>query len=343
MAIIKTEEKRGAEYRETNVPAIGPNDVLIKVRACAICGTDIHIYQWNKWAAANMRKAFSGLPRIMGHEFSGEVVKIGGNVGKVKIGDRVSAETHIACGQCYLCRTGNEYNCQQLKRFKDGIFGEYAVIPEYSAEKLGDNVSYEVGALMEPFGVAVHAVGKTAPVGDTVAVIGCGPIGLLMIKVIKAMGAAKIFASDISDFRLNLAKKAGADVLINPSATDPVKTVRDATDGLGAGHVFENSGNVKAAKQAFELLRRCGTMVMTGLPSEPLVLDAGSDIVWKGAKIYGSYGRDNFTTWELAKGLLDSGKVEIASIITNRFEFKDYREAFDVAERGLSGKILLIP
>ncbi|MCC8189195.1 MAG: alcohol dehydrogenase catalytic domain-containing protein [Planctomycetes bacterium] len=343
LAIVKTRAEPGAEYREVRVPEVGPDDVLVRVEAGAICGTDIHIYEWNAWAQENMQKAYSALPRIMGHEFSGTVVHVGKNVRKVKPGDRVAAETHIACGECYLCRTGNEYNCQYLKRFKDGVYGQYAVVPAYSAEKLGDNVPSDIGALMEPFGVAVHAASKTAPVGDTVAVIGCGPIGLLMIKVLRAMGAATIFASDVSDYRLAMAQKFGADVAINPTREDPVQVVRDATGGYGAGHVFENSGNVRAAKQAFELLRRCGTMVMTGLPSEPLRLDAGPDIVWKGAKIFGSYGRDNFTTWEIARGLLDTGRVRLDDIITHRFAFSDYQEAFAIARQGQSGKILLHP
>lgn len=342
-AIVKTKEERGAEYLEVNVPEVGPNEVLVKVKACAVCGTDIHMYQWNEWAATNVKKAYSGLPRIMGHEFSGEVVKVGQGVTKVKIGDRIAAETHIPCGHCYLCRTGSQFNCQNIKRFKNGVFAEYALIPEYCAEKVPDNISYEVAALFEPFCVAVHGASYVKMVGDTVAVIGAGPIGLFMIKMARIMGAASIFVSDISEYRLSLAKEAGADYLLNPAQMDVVKKVRDFTDGLGAGIVVETSGNVIATKQAYELLRKNGSMVMIGLPSKPLILDAGSDIVWKGATIYGVHGRDTFTSWEIAKSLLGTKRIEIESIITHRYKFTEYAKALELAEAGKTGKVILLP
>ncbi len=343
-AVVKAREGRGAEPRTLPVPGAGPGEVLVRVRSCAICGTDVHIYQWNSWAAANVAKAYSSLPRILGHEFSGEVVRVGEGVTRVKIGDRVAAETHLPCGDCYLCRTGNGFNCQNIRRFKNGVYAEYALIPEFSCEKLPDSVSYEIGSMLEPFSVAVHGAGKARMVGDSVAVVGAGPIGLFTVKLARAMGAAKIFASDVSDYRLDLAKKAGADVVVNAGREDVVKAVREGTGGLGAGVVFEISGNVKATKQAFELLRKCGTMVMTGLPSEPLVLDAGSDIVWKAATIHGIHGRETFTSWEISKSLLASGVVEIASLATHRFNlFAEYEKAFELAEKGLAGKILLLP
>jgi threonine 3-dehydrogenase len=279
----------------------------------------------------------------MGHEFCGEVVEVGANVTKVQPGDRIAAETHISCGQCFLCRTGKQYNCQHIRRFKDGIFAEYALIPEFSAEKIPEEISDDVAALFEPFGVAVHGASYVRMVGDTVAVIGTGPIGLFCIVLAKAMGAATIFASDISDYRLTLAKKAGADYTYNPFQEDLVTSVKELTRGLGAGVVFETSGNVKAAKQGFEILRRCGSYVMIGLPSEPLVLDAGPDIVWKGAKVYGAYGRDTFTTWEIAKNLVGRNKVDLTPLITHRFQFKDFQEAFELCEAGNTGKVILFP
>lgn len=342
-AIVKTKEERGAEYLEVEVPEVGPGEVLVKIKACAVCGTDIHMYQWNAWAAANVKKAYSGLPRIMGHEFSGEVVRVGEGVKKVKVGDRIAAETHVPCGECYLCRTGKQFNCQNVKRFKNGVYADYALIPEFCAEKIPDNIGYDVAALFEPFSVAVHGASYVRMVGDSVAVIGVGPIGLFSIKMAKAMGATTIFASDISEYHLSLAEKAGANYLLNPKEMNVVKEVRDATDGLGAGVVFETSGNVIAIKQAFELLRKSGSMVMIGLPSDPLVLDASSDIVWKGATIYGVHGRDVFTSWEISKNLLGSGKVEIESLITHRFKFNQFKKALELAEAGKTGKVLLLP
>jgi threonine 3-dehydrogenase len=279
----------------------------------------------------------------MGHEFCGEVVEVGADVTKVKPGDRIAAETHIPCGKCFLCRTGKQYNCQHIRRFKNGIFAEYALIPEFSAEKVPEEIPDDVAALFEPFGVAVHGASYVRMVGDTVAVIGTGPIGLFCIVMAKVMGATTIFASDISDYRLSLAKEVGADYTFNPLRDDVVAQIKALTHGLGAGVVFETSGNVKAVKQGFELLRKCGSCVMIGLPSEPLVLDLGTDIVWKGAKIYGVHGRDTFTTWEIAKNLLVTKKINLSKLITSRFPFPDFQEAFELCESGKTGKVLLFP
>jgi threonine 3-dehydrogenase len=342
-AIVKTKPEIGAEYLEVDVPVVGAGEVLVKVRACAICGTDIHIYQWNNWAAANVPRAYGGLPRIMGHEFCGDVVEVGPNVTKVKVGDRIAAETHIPCGQCFLCRTGKQFNCQNVRRFKNGVFAEYALIPEFSAEKIPHDIPYEVAALFEPFGVAVHGASHVRMVGDTVSVIGVGPIGIFCIVMAKIMGASTIFASDISDYRLSLAKIAGADYILNPNKEDVVSKIKGLTEGLGVGVVFETSGNVRGAKQGFEMLRKSGSYVMIGLPSEPLVLDAGSDIVWKGANVYGIHGRDNFTTWEIAKNLLTKNKIDLKHFVTHRFKFEEFKKAFDLCQIGETGKVILFP
>jgi threonine 3-dehydrogenase len=342
-AIVKTKRELGAEYTDFILPELGPNDVCVKVAACAICGTDVHIYEWNTWAERTVEKAYGPLPRIMGHEFSGDVVEVGKNVTKVKVGDRISAETHIPCGHCFLCRTGKQYNCQNVKRFKTGVFADYAIIPEFSAEIIPDNVSYHVASLFEPFGVAVHAVSYVRMIGDTVTVVGAGPIGLFAAHLAKTMGAAKVFITDVSDYRLDLAKKIGADVAINVKNTDPVRFIKEATSELGAGIVIETSGNVKAIKQGFEILRKNGSICMVGLPSEPLVLDAGPDIVWKAAVVYGIHGRDTFTTWEIAKNLISSGRVNLEPFITHKFSFKDFKQGFDLAIDGKTGKVLLLP
>lgn len=342
-AIVKVRHEPGAEYIDIEEPVVGESDVLVKVRACAICGTDIHIYQWNEWAQRTVPKIFGNKPRVMGHEFCGEVIKVGSRVKKVKPGDRVAGETHIACGQCYLCRTGEEYNCQYMGRFKNGVFAEYAVIPEYGAEIVPDSISDELAALFEPFGVAIHAAQLVRMVGDTVIVIGTGAIGLFAIIMAKVMGACRIIASDISDYRLSLAKKIGADYAINPKKDDIVSIVKNLTNGLGVDVIFETSGSVTAIKNGFEILRKCGTCLMIGLPSEPLVLDACSDIVWKGAKVLGIHGRDNFTSWEIAKRLLEANRVNLEPIITHQFDFKDYQEAFKVSSTGKAGKVILKP
>ena len=342
-AVVKVRKERGAVLETLPVPEVGPKEVLVKVRAAAICGTDIHMYQWNAWASQNVERSYSGLPRIMGHEFSGDVVKVGSEVTRVKPGDRVVAETHIPCGDCYICNIGEGFNCQHVKRFKNGVYVEYALIPEMSAIRFPDSLSYEEASVMEPFSVAVHGVSNTSVVGDTVGVIGAGPIGLFTIKLAKAMGASEIFVSDISEYRLELAKKCGAKYVFNPTKCDIVKEVKEKTNGLGLGTVFEISGNVKATKQAFECLRKCGTMIMTGLPSEPLVLDAGSDIVWKAAKIYGIHGREVYKSWEITKGLLGSGVIEVKSLITHKLDlFTEFDKGFELAESGNAGKVVFL-
>jgi threonine 3-dehydrogenase len=223
------------------------------------------------------------------------------------------------------------------------VFAEYAVIPEFSAEKIPESIPYHVAALFEPFGVSVHAASYVRMVGDTVAVIGSGPIGLFCIVLAKAMGAATVIATDVSDFRLSLAEKAGADYRFNPTTVDVVSKIKETTDGLGTGIVFETSGNVKAMKQGFEVLRKCGAYVMVGLPSEPLVLDAGADIAWKGAVVYGIHGRDTFTTWEIAKNLLATQTVDIEPLITHQMPFSEFEEAFTLCKMQQTGKVILTP
>ncbi len=342
-AVVKTKAQRGAEYMRVDVPDVGPEEVLVKVEVCAICGTDLHMFQWNRWAAENVIRSYGGLPRVMGHEFSGEVVKTGQNVTRVKVGDRIAAETHIPCGTCFLCRTERRHNCLDIRRFKDGVFADYALIPDFSAQKIPEDIPSELACLFEPFGVAVHGASLVRMVGDTVAVIGSGPIGLFSILMAKSMGASTIFATDISEYRLELAKKAGAHFLFNPQSTDVVSEIRTLTNGEGVGVVIETSGNVKAVKQGFEILRKCGSCVMIGLPSEPLILDAAPDIVWKEARVYGVHGRENFASWEIAKNLLKSGTIDLTPYITHRFPFDRFEEAFSVCESGRSGKVILYP
>ena len=342
-AIVKVTHEPGAHYIDVEKPQIGDHEVLVKIKACAICGTDIHIYQWNEWAQRTVPKIFGRQPRIMGHEFCGEVCKVGSLVTKVKPGDRIAGETHIACGNCYLCRTGEEYNCQFMGRFRNGVFAEYAAIPEYGAEVVPDFLSDELASLFEPFGVAIHAAQCVSLVGDTVVVMGTGAIGLFVVVMSRIMGAARIIAVDISGYRLSLAQKIGADVVINPLHSDVVAVIKDLTSGLGADVIFETSGNVAAIKQGFDSLRKCGTCLMIGLPSEPLVLDACSDIVWKGARVIGIHGRDNFASWEIAKRLMINNRIDLNPIITHRFTFEDFEKAFEVSASGNAGKVILKP
>lgn len=343
-AIVKTKRERGAEYKDVPVPEPEAEEVLVKVHAAAICGTDIHIYQWNKWAQENFERSFSKIPRIMGHEFSGEIVKKGSLVNNVEIGQRVACETHIPCGHCYQCRTGDTYNCLNIRRFRDGIYGEYAVVPAKNLVILPDSMTYDQASVMEPFSVATHGASMVSMVGDTVMVMGCGPIGLFIIKIARAMGASYIYASDISEYRRKLAMESGAEKVFDPAACDVVAEVKALTENLGCGTVFDTSGSVEAINQGFKILRKCGSMVMIGLPSKTLSFeDAGNDIVWKAAKIYGIHGREILKSWEISKGLIGSGRVNIDNLLTHKFPYSQYEKAFELAEKGLTGKVILYP
>lgn len=343
MAVVKAKKERGAEYREVPVPEVGPDEVLVKVRAAAICGTDIHTYQWNAWAQVNVEKAYSALPRIMGHEFSGDVVKIGSLVTNAKIGERVCCETHLACGECYQCRTGDSYNCQHIRRFKNGIYADYALVPAKCLVRIPDNMTYDQASVMEPFSVGTHAASKVRMVGEPVCIVGAGPIGLFLVKIAKAMGATEVYVTDISDYRLALAKECGADYAFDSSNVDVVEEIKKRTGGLGCGVVFDTSGNVDAIKQGFQILRKCGHMVMVGLPSKPLVLDASDDIVWKAATVHGIHGREIFRSWEISKGLIGNGVVDIDNLLTHRFKLSEFQKGFELAEQGLTGKVLFYP
>jgi threonine 3-dehydrogenase len=340
-AVVKTGYAPGADFIEVPVPQIENDDeVIVKVKKAAICGTDVHIYQWNDWAAETVPKMFKRLPRIMGHEFCGEVIEIGKAVRKIKVGDRVAGETHIACGSCYLCRIGEEYNCLNMGRFRDGVFAEYAVIPEYGAEIIPVSIGDEEAALFEPMGVAVHALSSVKPAGEIIHIIGAGPIGLFTVVLAGVMGAAHIVVSDISEYRLKLALELGADSAVNPTNTQVYDEIMKITRSVGSDVMVETSGNVIAIQEGFRSLRKCGTCLMIGLPSEPLQLNAGADIVWKGAKIYGIHGRDNFRSWEIAKRLLENSKMDIRKIITHRFQFSEFEKAFKLCESGATGKVI---
>jgi threonine 3-dehydrogenase len=341
-AIVKAGEGPGVEWRRVPVPDPGPDEVLVRVTASAVCGTDLHIAQWNAWA----RNAGIRLPLVMGHEFCGEVVETGTGVRAPKVGDYVAGETHLPCGACYQCRNGLQHICGNLKLFgihRDGCFAEYATIPALCAYPVPPTIPPRIAAMLEPLGTSLRAVLEMDVSGGTVAVIGCGPIGLFAIASAKAMGAARIIGLDVREERLALARKVGCGLVLDPLHADVTARVLEATDGVGVDAIIEASGNAAALESAFRLLRKGGRCALIGLPSVPVRLNLGPDVIFKEATIVGIHGREMFRTWTRMQELLASGLLNVDPVATHEMPLSEAAEGLALLERGEGGKVILVP
>ena len=340
-AIAKTSPSPGAEKVVVPIPQPGRGEVLIRVRATAICGTDVHIYEWDQWSQGRVKT-----PRIFGHEFCGDVVDVGEGVEKVKAGQFVSAETHTACGHCFYCLTGQAHICREAKIVgidRDGCFAEYVVLPEFNCWIWDIDIPDEVAAIQDPFGNAVHTALATDLAAKTVLITGMGPIGLCAISVAKRSGATEVYVTDVSEYRLELARKLGADLAINPTKDDPVAAVRNATGGLGADVLLEMSGNPIAIRQGFQALRKAGFASLLGIPSKPMEIDLASDIIFRSLTVQGINGRKMFETWYQARALLKAG-LDIMPVITHRMSlWDDLDQGMELMMSGKCGKVILYP
>ncbi|OPX38018.1 MAG: L-threonine 3-dehydrogenase [Desulfobacteraceae bacterium 4484_190.1] len=342
IAVVKQKREAGAKLEKVKIPELGPEDVLVKVKATALCGTDLHIYEWSTWA----QNAGIEPPQTMGHEFSGEIVEVGDAVVDLIPGDYVAGETHIPCGKCYQCRNGQQHICGNLKLFgvhTDGCFAEYTKIPAICACKIPTSIPPEIGALFEPLGTALRASLEVKVAGKNVAVIGCGPIGLFAVACSRAMGAANIIATDVVNERLQLSKELGPDASLNPEKEDVVDEILKMTKGVGVDVFIDASGNVEAIKQGFKYLRKGGEVALIGLPSEPIELNLGPDIIFKEAKIIGIHGREMFRTWTKMENMLDKGLLNIDPIISHRKPLSEFEEAFELIKTGKGCKVILDP
>jgi threonine 3-dehydrogenase len=338
-ALVKSKAAPGMEMREMPVPQIGPSDVLVAVETASVCGTDLHIYHWDEWAQARIKP-----PYIPGHEFCGVVAAIGELVTTVEVGDFVSAEMHVACGRCKQCRSGQAHVCQFVKILgvdADGAFADYVKIPASNIWKLGAGVKRDFGSLFDPFGNAVHTVLSGDIAGQTVAVMGCGPIGLFSIAVAKACGAAQIFAIEPNETRRELARKMGARVLLDPASDDVEQQVKDATGGNGVDVLLEMSGHPKAIQQGFRLLRMGGRASLLGIPSRAVEIDLADAVIFKGATVHGINGRKMYETWFQAEALLCDSGIDLSPVITHRLPLAQFDEAMHLLESGEASKILL--
>jgi threonine 3-dehydrogenase len=334
---VKATAGPGFVLEDVPVPAIRDDEVLIRVRRAGVCGTDVHIYDWDDWAKGRCKPPF-----VVGHEFAGEVAQVGKLVTDVKEGDRVTAEGHIVDGRCLLCRTGNAHVCPYTKIIgvdRDGCFAEYISMPATNVWHLDDDISFEVGGIHDPMGNAFHTTlhGTEIP-GATVLVTGCGPIGLFAIGIASAAGASRIIASDVNETRLALARTMGAHDAVHPSEAEGA--VRRATAGLGVDVVLEMSGVPSAIHQAFALVRVGGRVQMLGIPAKPMDVNFATEIIFKGITIYGVVGRRMYDTWHQMTRFLRSGEFDPRQVITHRFPLEEADEAIRAIKSGEAGKVV---
>jgi threonine 3-dehydrogenase len=341
LAVVKPEAKSGADIRQVPVPTFGPDEVLVKVKVASVCGTDLHIYDWDPWAQNRIKP-----PLVPGHEFCGEVAAVGKNVTAVKEGDFVSAEMHVACGKCFQCRTGDAHICQNVTIIgidTDGAFAEYVVIPESNIWKIDSSVPADYASVLDPLGNAVHTVLAGEIAGCSIAIIGCGPIGLFAIAVARAVGATNIFAIELNDHRRKLAKAMKADYVLDPAKDDVKKIVLEHTNGTGVDVVAEMSGNGNAIRMGFDILRLGGRVSLLGTPTKPVELNLADAIIFKGATVLGIHGRRMYKTWYQMTELLKAGRLDLSPAITDRIPMADFSKGMARLKTGEASKILLYP
>jgi threonine 3-dehydrogenase len=341
--LFKETRGPGIALKETPEPRPGEREILVEVKGVAICGTDVQIYNWSAWCEYLVQ-----LPVLTGHEFAGTVLEVGEKVTRVQPGDFVSVESRIWCESCYQCGTGKRHLCAKLRIIgvhNNGGFARYAVIPETCAWKMPPETPLEIACLMDPIGLAVHAALEEDVSGQTVAVFGCGPVGILAACAAKAGGAEKVIAASRTPYRMALAKTMGVDETIDIKARDPLEAITEFTDGDGVDLVLDMSGAEAAINTGLKVLKRGGRFTAFGLPTKPVTVDWTNQIVFKGIRISAIMGRRIWDTWYKAVGLLNTGKLDPTPIVTHRFPLEEYQRAFDIlnSREKEVGRILLFP
>ncbi len=342
-AILKTSAAPGAVIGDIELPRCGPADLLLRVRATSICGTDVHIWNWNDWARTTVRP-----PLVLGHEVSGEVVEVGRDVTGFKVGDCVSVESHIPCGDCAQCRDDRMHICDRLQILgvhRQGTFAEYLSVPALCAWKNLPGTPPEVASILEPLGNAVHAADEAAVADKKVAVFGCGPTGLFTVMAAKALGAASVFAVDVNRRRLAMARSLGADEVFEGADPDVWRIVARQAGGTGVDAAFDMSGSPSGIVNALRSLRKGGTLIAFGLPKLPVQVDFSNDLILPGRRILGVVGRHMFRTWGTMQRLLNEGKLRPALVVTHRFRLDQFGEAFEAmaSESAGVGKAVMVP
>ncbi len=340
-ALRKTQAAKGLTLESVPVPEVGHGDVLVRVKAASICGTDLHIYGWDRWSQGRIKP-----PVTLGHEFCGVVERAGADVSSVHPGDFVSAEMHVNCGHCHQCRLGEAHICPNVRVIgidQDGAFAEFVKIPATNIWKLDAAIPERYAAILDPLGNAVHTVLAGAIAGQTALVTGCGPIGLMSIAVAKACGSSTVFATETNAHRREMAKQMGADVVINPATEDAVAKILGGTSGTGVDVLLEMSGVPSAIQQGFKALRAGGRASLLGIPTENVPLDLVNDVIFKGATVQGIYGRRMYQTWVQMTALLKAGRLNLEPLFGERVGLENFEDAFTKLQSGMAGKILIYP
>jgi threonine 3-dehydrogenase len=342
-AVRKTERAPGLCLEEVPVPEPGLDEVLVQVEAASLCGTDLHIHQWDEWSQHRIRP-----PLTLGHEFAGTVVEVGKGVRHTAVGDYVSAESHVTCGMCFHCRTGQAHMCERTRILgvdRDGAFAEYVAVPESVIWKNDrEKMPPEIATLQEPFGNAVFATSSQDLAGRSVAVLGCGPIGLFTIGIAAASGAAGVWASDRTAFRLGLAGKMGATGWVNVAETKDVPAwFREQNEGYGLDVVFEMSGAPRSITDAFKIVRNGGRVVLFGIPSRPVEIDVAEALIFKNLNVLALNGRRIFETWYKTRWMLESGVVDLRPLISHVYPLDSLDVALAQLQAGEACKIVLCP
>jgi threonine 3-dehydrogenase len=336
-SLVKAYPKKGIWLKSSPIPVYGYNDVLIKIKKTAICGTDMHIYHWDQWSQKTIPT-----PMVIGHEFVGEIIAFGEGVTRFKIGDKVSGEGHITCESCRNCRAGKRHLCRNTKGVgvnRMGAFAEYLSIPAVNAFKLPDDIDDDLGAILDPFGNAVHTALSFNLVGEDVLITGAGPIGIMVATIAQYVGARHVVITDINDYRLDLAKKMGKihPLNVKKNSLESLMNQLGMLEGFDVG--LEVSGAPSAIQSMISVMNHGGKMALLGIPGDHISIDF-NPIVFKGLQIKGIYGREMFETWYKMISLLQSGLI-LDPIITHRYSIDDFQEGFDQMASGKSGKIIL--
>ncbi len=336
-ALVKAKAERGIWMEDIEKPQVGHNDVLIRVKRTAICGTDIHIFKWDEWAQATIP-----VPMAVGHEFSGEIVDMGIEVKGFEIGDRVSAEGHITCGVCRNCRAGRRHLCMNTVGVgvnRPGAFAEYLSVPAFNVFKLPDAITDDMASILDPLGNATHTALSFDLVGEDVLITGAGPIGIMAVAIARFAGARHVVITDVNDYRLDLARKMGATRAINVTTTSINETMNELgmIEGFDVG--MEMSGNPQAFRDMLRTMHHGGKVAILGIPPGDMAIN-WNDVIFKGLILKGVYGREMFETWYKMSSMLQSG-LNMEPIITHHFDIGEFQPAFELMESGQSGKVIL--
>ena len=336
-ALVKAEATPGIWMRDIEAPRVGHNDVLIRMKKTAICGTDIHIYNWDAWAQKTIP-----VPMQVGHEYCGEIVEVGSEVVGFAAGDRVSGEGHITCGHCRNCRAGRRHLCRNTVGVgvnRPGCFAEYMVLPATNVFKLPAEISDEIASVLDPLGNATHAALSFDLVGEDVLITGAGPIGIMAVAIARHVGARHIVITDVNDYRLELARRMGASRALNVARESIAGAMQDLGMQEGFDVGLEMSGNPTAFRDLLKAMHHGGRVALLGIPPSDVAID-WNEVIFKGLVIKGIYGREMFETWYKMASMLQSG-LDISPIITHRFAIDDYQRAFETMNSGRSGKVIL--